>query len=475
MDTFFLGCDASKGYADFVIIDQRKQIVEVPFQLDDTFEGHNQLFKILDLFCQTHAESQLYAGIESTGGYENNWLHALRSFQASLPIQVARINPSCVYSYVRTSRKHCITDAISAASIAEYMVAHGDKIRYHQEDLLAALRRHWTFIQMLTKQRAALLGQLESLLYLAFPELLVYCKNGVSDWLLKLIVSYPSARRVARANAQSMAKIPYISQERAQELIRLAKKSIASLADQATDDLLRATAQQILHMSKVIKKQVKNMTQNLNLPREIELLKSFNGISDYSAVGLLLEIQSVERFASSKKISAFFGVHPVYKISGDGIGCMRMSKNGSSRARALLYMVTLSAIRCNPIIKPLYDRRVAKGMKKMAAIGVCMHKILRIIYGILKNKQPFDPEMDLNNQKRSKPKQVKPRIDRKRRYQQFDKKAPISRRANKRRQQQKSSQSTNGTMCGMSDSAAVSTTDNLDLETFVLQYEKEHL
>jgi len=35
------------------------------------------------------------------------------------------------------------------------------------------------------------------------------------------------------------------------------------------------------------------------------------------------------------------------------------------------------------------------------------------------------------------------------------------------------SQSTNGTVCGMSNSAAASKENNLDLETFVLQYEKE--
>ena len=29
-------------------------------------------------------------------------------------------------------------------------------------------------------------------------------------------------------------------------------------------------------------------------------------------------------------------------------------------------------------------------MKKMAAIGLCMHKILRIIYGMLKNNQAYD-------------------------------------------------------------------------------------
>lgn len=39
---YYLGIDVSKGYADFTILNQKKEVVEDNFQLDDTFEGHNQ-------------------------------------------------------------------------------------------------------------------------------------------------------------------------------------------------------------------------------------------------------------------------------------------------------------------------------------------------------------------------------------------------------------------------------------------------
>ena len=45
-------------------------------------------------------------------------------------------------------------------------------------------------------------------------------------------------------------------------------------------------------------------------------------------VGLLIEIQTVKRFASVKKLASFFGIHPVYKISGDGIGDGVISTSG---------------------------------------------------------------------------------------------------------------------------------------------------
>lgn len=244
--------------------------------------------------------------------------------------------------------------------------------------------------------------------------------------------------------------------ERAEELVRAAKQSVASAGDAATETVVRETARQVLHLSELIKVQKKAMGRQLELPEEVELLKSYDGVGEYSAVGLLLEIQSVERFASAKKIASFFGVHPTFKKSGDGIGAMRMSKQGSPRMRSLLFMITLRAVQDNPVIAPFYERLVDEGKNRMAAIGVCMHKTLRILYGMLKHRQPFDPDVDRKNCERARPKRTSAHTERARRYQDFDASAPLSRRAQKRRRQQKRSQSVVHAVCGMSASTAVS-------------------
>ena len=74
-------------------------------------------------------------------------------------------------------------------------------------------------------------------------------------------------------------------------------------------------------------------------------------------------------------------------------------------------MVTLTAIRSNPLVHSIYLEHTQKGMEKMAAIGLCMHKILRIIYGMLKHNRAFDPEIDWKNRGKrlSKGKIFKPR------------------------------------------------------------------
>ena len=449
MKSFYMGIDVSKGYADFMIINAQKKPVIQGFQLDDTFEGHQALYNIIGRFLCEHPDSNLFVAMESTGGYENNWYNSLVEFQGSLNLQTACLNPLGVHHNSRADLKRNKTDKISAKSVAEYMIAHSEKVSYQHQDSLASLRKQWGFVRMLTKQCTQLLNQLEPLMYSANPELLVYCKDSPPEWVLKLLEKYPTAQNLARAKVTSLARIPYMSSARAKELVAIAKQSVASTTDKVTQQLIVATVKQILHLKKTIKVQTEIMARECSVP-EVELLKTFIGISDHSAIGLMLEIQSVKRFRSVKKLASFFGLHPELKISGDGVAAFRMSKKGRKEPRQILFMVALTGINSNPLIRTAYENHVEKGMEKMAALGLCMHKILRIIYGMLKNNQPFCPEIDLKNRERTSNRKKILRKDKNRRYQDYDPKAPISRRQHLKRVERKQSHSAdNGTKVGI--------------------------
>lgn len=441
-NSYYLGVDVSKGYSDFVILDAKKKPVVENFQLDDTFEGHCFLHKHLCKFLDSHPESTIFAAVESTGGYENNWFQSLVSFQNTLNLKAARLNPLGVNANSKASMNRNTTDKISAQNVAEYLISHSEKVSYNNEDQLASLRKQWTFVKMLTKQNTQLLNQLESLLYSSNPEILIYCKNGLPQWVLKLLLRYPTAACLSKARASSVARIPYISATHTQTLIANAKKSVASAVDNITKNLIITTVKQILHLKKTITDQTKKMTAQCSMP-EIDILKSFPGINDYSAIGLMMEIQTVKRFLNPKKLASFFGLHPVFKISGDGKSGIHMSKKGRREPRRILFMVALCGIRSNPLIRDIYQKHVQKGMPKMAAIGLCMHKTLRIIYGMLKNNKPFDPEIDRKNREKSNQIKKKIKPNKNRRYQKFDSMAPVSRRQNLSRKEQEQSQSDN--------------------------------
>jgi len=280
--------------------------------------------------------------------------------------------------------------------------------------------------------------------------------DGTPNWVLTLLKDYPTAVKLAKARISSIAKIPYVSTKRAEQLKFQAKISVASSIDEITSQLITATVNQITMLKQTIAAQNKILSEQCSAP-EIEILKTFNGIGDYSAIGLLLEIQSIKRFASSRKLSAFFGLHPVFKMSGDGATGFHMSKQGRKAPRSILFMVAMSAIKSNPLIRDLYQEKVNCGMVKMAAVGLCMHKILRIIYGMLKNNTPFNPDIDRQNREKTCLAGNKPVSDKNRRYQDYDGSAPISRRGKKKRLERKSSQDVINIECGIKNTVPAHT------------------
>lgn len=144
MDNFYLGCDVSKGYADFVIINQDKQTSLDGFQLDDTFTGHQMLCGILGEFADKHQGSTIYAAVESTGGYENNWFNTLSNLQNRLNIFVARVNPFGTNHNSRASMNRIITDKTAAVNIAQYLINQKEKIIFMKNDKFSSLRKQWT-------------------------------------------------------------------------------------------------------------------------------------------------------------------------------------------------------------------------------------------------------------------------------------------------------------------------------------------
>ena len=448
MKNYYLGGDVSKGYADFVILDTNKKVVEENFQLDDTFNGHRKLYEVLLELMKVEPDAKIFAAVESTGGYENNWYNALCKFKRDMPISVVRLNPVGVHHNLKASLSRNITDKISARGIAEYLLSHSDKVRYDSDNDYAELRKQKKFIDMLTKQKVAIENQLESVLYSANPEVLIYCKKKKPHWLLQLLLKYPTAEKLSRAKVVSLTKIAYLKEKIAEKIIESAKQSVASSSGEIIEKLIVEMLNQILHIDTIIEKQVKAMAQNCKL-EEVELLKSFIGIGDFSAIGLILEIVFIERFRVVKNLASYFGIHPVYKQSGDGKWGNHMSKQGRKSPRAILYMVAFSSIVHNPIIRELYKKSLAKGMSGNAAMGVCMHKILRIIYGMLKNNTMFDPAIDFSNQQKIKEEEKIKTVDKNRRYQILDESAPISRRQTKKRMTQNQSQNVNNIESGI--------------------------
>lgn len=447
----YLGIDVSKGYADFVLLGSDKSELEPCFRLSDNGEGRQQLKFVLDRWLSKL--SVIYCGVESTGGYENNWYRYLKLQPFRERVRVSRLNPSGVKAVSEATLKRTITDSVSALNIAHYLVLFGEKVDYRSDFIsnsqFQESRQYYNFIGMLVRQKVQLSNQLEKLLYQYFSEVLIYCRNGVPAWLLRMLCKYSSAQLVSKAGVKKLQAIRGISSAKAEALVRKAAGSGQRVSGQ-TEHLIRSTCENILLLTDQAESQRKYLHALYQQDPTVHLLCTIPGVGISSAVLLMIEIESVDRFESAKKMASYFGVHPTFKQSGDSIWENRMSKKGRSPVRAALYMAAMAAIRVNPAFKQQYARFRAKGMRHKQAMGVLMHKLLRIIYGILKSGKAFDQSVDQRHIDQSAEKKKKQNLDpqnqkteQKRhlnRYQKITTEAPISRVADKKIRKQAASQ-----------------------------------
>jgi len=431
----YLGIDVSKGYADFALLNSERQQLDDIFQLDDTRQGHDRLKERLELFCEKYDITHLYCGLESTGGFENNWYGSLSEWKHLLPISVARLNPSGVKKNIQAGLKRNITDALSAQYIAEYLISHSNVINYEKQNVTySAYRSLHKHIFLQKKQKTQLINQLKALLYSVYPELIRYCKDSVPMWVLKLLEKYPSASRVSKAKSQQLMKLNHIDKEKAELLIAKARKTVAFMQQNETSEfLIKSLAMQILEKQGYIDECKAVLERNCKGP-EVSLLTSISGIADYSASAIMIEIENIGRFPSPKKLTSYFGVHPELKESGDKKAIPRMSKKGRSSMRAILYMCAKNAVLHDLHMKAIYHRHRTSGMTHKQALGVIMQKLLRVIWGVLTRQTAYNSAIDQKNQvQKTQPQQCITEQETKRRFQPIDEDAPISNKQTKKR------------------------------------------
>ncbi len=125
------------------------------------------------------------------------------------------------------------------------------------------------------------------------------------------------------------------------------------------------------------------------LKEDLSLLQSIPAVGPQVGNNLLAVMHS-HNFGSAEQLAAYLGLVPVERQSGSSVlGRARLSKAGPARIRAVLYMAAIVAKRCNPHVKTVYERLLARGKSKMSALGAAMRKLVHLCYGVLKTRQPY--------------------------------------------------------------------------------------
>ena len=173
---------------------------------------------------------------------------------------------------------------------------------------------------------------------------------------------------------------------------RLEKAQIGQgneVVEQSIHTVLEGLDKERQRLEKLIDEHIDNDPQ---LKQDKKLLQSIPGVGHVLSRYLMSLFRS-RAFDSASQMAAFVGVTPIQHQSGSSVNKPpRLSKAGDATLRAKLFMPAIVAARHNPSAMALYERLLARGKSKMAAIGAVMRKLVHICFGVLKHQQSYNPQ-----------------------------------------------------------------------------------
>lgn len=121
-----------------------------------------------------------------------------------------------------------------------------------------------------------------------------------------------------------------------------------------------------------------------------ENITSIKGVGQKSGIVLLYLFLRYPN-ASRQQITALTGLDPIHNESGTSVKRKtRISKQGISLVRGILYMPMLCVVQHNDEMKCFYDRLIEAGKPKMSAQIAVMRKVVLLAHSLYKNNQKYD-------------------------------------------------------------------------------------
>ena len=398
MHRLYVGIDVSKDTFSVAGIDSKGNVVlEGSYSMDT--EGFSLFLETIVQHCKNL--NQILAAMESTGCYHLN----LFSFLNTRGIEVVVINPLLISQFAKLSLRKTKTDKKDALTIAQFILQHQDSVSQLTvseglQDLRDLARERESLCHLISATKS----EIKRVLRTTFPELESICDVSTKV-MQQFLMQYPSARMIKSAKPKDVNK----SLDRkgvgtrltfsAEDIIGAAKKSVG-IVSPAKEVILQGKVSTLMHLQERVEQMTKLMTTlcKASMLQELDIVMSIKGIKTKTAVPFLAEVGDIKNYSCYKKLIAFAGLDPSVRQSGKFVGQSKISKRGNRHLRRVLYLMASSVVKSNSFFRQYFISKKKKGMSPQKALFAVAHKLVRIIFAMMKYKTYFDPkEVSVNS------------------------------------------------------------------------------
>ena len=387
MYSYFVGIDIAKNTHWASCISSDGEIIFEPFSFSNDNNGFQKFISKLDSLDKT----KILIVLESTAHYGENII----SYLFNLNFNIGLINPIQTANLRRSNIRKTKNDKvdtkiiIKALTLGNYSLITSRDINNLKLKGLCRSRRN--LVTMRSKAKIQLVSYVDQI----FPELQQFFKGNLHlNVSYQLLKEYSSPKQISSLHLTKLTNILHdnshgrYGKQDAILLRELAKSSVGidnpSLSLQIKHSILQIELydEQIAEVETLYKQ----ILDEMNTP-----ILSIPGMSYNQATVIIGCIGDINRFEHSCQLLAYAGLDPSVIQSGNfQARSTKMSKRGSGMLRYSLVYSAHNVVKNNKTFREYYELKRSQGKSHYCALGHVAHKLVRIIFKMLKDNVTFN-------------------------------------------------------------------------------------
>jgi len=383
----YVGIDIAKQKHFAAAMTSDGEVLIPPFGFTNNSEG----FKLFLSKLKPFDKEDLLIGLESTAHYGENLL----CYLFDLGFRIAVINPIQTASLRKTNIRKTKTDKVDTLLIIKSLIVNNHRLFTKIDINSLRLKSLCRFREKIKKSKTRLKIQLVTYVDVLFPELQYFFKSGIhTNTCYTLLKEHSAPNDIAAlhltylGNLLKKASHGRFGKEEAIALKSLAKSSIGtgntSVSIQITQSIsqIELLEKQIVELDEAIKSLMLEMDS---------VILTIPGIGFLNGAMILGEIGDITRFSNPSKLLAYAGLDPTVNQSGKfNAKSTRMSKRGSKILRYALINGAWNVSLNNKTFNDYFKLKRSQGHNHYSALGHVAHKLVRIIFKMLKDNVAFN-------------------------------------------------------------------------------------
>lgn len=383
----YVGIDIAKNTHWASAMNSDGEILLEPFSFQNNNEGFQKFISKLSSFDK----QKMLIGLESTAHYGENII----SYLFNLDYKIGIINPIQTSNLRKSNIRKTKNDKVDTFIIIKSLTLNNYNLATTRDinniKLKGLSRSRHNLIVMRSRSKIQLASFIDQL----FPELNKFFKGNLHlNVSYQLLKEYSSPKVISSLHLTKLSNILHdnshgrYNKQDAIRLRELAKNSVGIDNPTLSLQIKQAILQIELYTLQI--EEVEKLSKQILDEMESKLL-TIPGMSYNQATAIHGFIGDIHRFNKSCQLLAYAGLDPsVYQSGNFEAHSTRMSKRGNSLLRYNLVYAAHNLVLHNRTFKEYYDLKRSQGKTHYCALGHCAHKLVRIIFKMLKSNVDFN-------------------------------------------------------------------------------------